>query len=101
MLFCVTTRGRDRIFSNPRDSAIVRMASMRTLLLALTKLNPLVGLVTGILENSGIVLPVVEPPPDVPPVMYPGVSPPTVVGEVPTEDAPPTAVLPSPQPKPS
>ena len=40
---------------------------MRTLLLAFTKLNPLVGLVTGMLEKSGIVLPVVEL--DVPLVM--------------------------------
>ena len=46
MLFCVTTRGRDRIFSKPRDSASVRTVSIRTLLLALMKLRPLVGLVT-------------------------------------------------------
>ena len=62
MLFCVTTRGRESIFSKPRDSAIVRMASMRTLLLALTKLRPLVGLVTGRFENRGIWLPVVVLP---------------------------------------
>ena len=59
MLFWVTTRGRDRIFSKPRDSAMVRMASIRTLLLALTKLRPLVGLVTARFENSGICVPVV------------------------------------------
>ena len=35
-MFCVTTRGRDRIFSRPRDSARVRTVSIRTLLLALT-----------------------------------------------------------------
>ncbi len=62
MLFWVTTRGRESIFSKPRDSAMVRMASIRTLLLALTKLRPLVGLVTGRFENNGIVLPVVVPP---------------------------------------
>ena len=36
---------------------------MRTLLLALTKVRPLVGLVTGRFENSGIWLPVVVPLP--------------------------------------
>ena len=58
MLFCVTTRGRERTFSKPRDSAIERMASMRTLLLAFTKLNPLVGEVDPRFENNGIEAPV-------------------------------------------
>ena len=62
MLFCVTTRGRERIFSNPRDSAAVSTASTRTLLLAVMKLRPLDGLVTGKLENSGIWVPVPLPP---------------------------------------
>ena len=58
MLFCVTTRGRERIFSKPRDSAIVRIASIRTLLLALTKLRA-AGRpgVTPRFENSGICTP--------------------------------------------
>src|SRR5215469_5871790 len=99
MLFCVTTRGRDRIFSKPRDSAIVSTASIRTLLLALTKVRPLVGLVTGRFENSGICAPVVLEAPPV--VIQLGLSPLMVVGEVPTDDAPPTAECPLPQPKPN
>jgi hypothetical protein len=61
MLFWVTTRGRDRIFNKPRDSAIDRIASIRMLLLALMKDNPLEGAVDPRFENSGIVLPEVDP----------------------------------------
>src|SRR6266550_7216128 len=97
MLFWVTTRGRDRIFSNPRDSAIVKIASMRMLLLALTKLIPLFGLVTGRLENRGIW--VADP---VPVTMYMGFGVfPTITGELPTLLAPPTALGPLPHPKPN
>src|ERR1700746_2989963 len=102
MLFCVTTRGRDRIFSNPRDSAIVRSTSMRTLLLALTNCRPLVGLVTPKLENKGICVPLALPPPPV--TMYCGFEAtpaPTLVGVVPTFWTPPTADGVFPQPNPS
>src|SRR5215469_18257917 len=99
MLFWVTTRGRDRILSKPRDSAIVRIASMRTLLLAFRKVKPLVAWVTGRLENRGICVPAA--PPEPPTVMYPGVSPLTCVGDVPAALAPPSAVWPLPQPKPN
>src|SRR6266478_3702746 len=101
MLFCVTTRGRERIFSKPRDSAMVRTASMRTLLLALRKLMPLFGLVTGRFEDNGICWPVVGEGTEVPIIGYSGLRPKTDVGEVPTADAPPTALVPLPQPKPS
>src|SRR5271163_1182510 len=100
MLFCVTTRGRERTFSKPRDSAIERMASMRTLLLAFTKLKPLVGEVDPRFENNGIDEP--EPLPPVPgTVIYPGFSPLTVVGDEPAAWFPPRALCPLPQPKPS
>src|SRR5499425_3913747 len=95
MLFCVTTRGRDRIFSKPRDSASVRIVSMRTLLLALMKLRPLVGLVTGRFENRGMICPVEDPPA----VMYVGLKPLVNSGEF--AAAPPTAVCPLPHPKPN
>src|ERR1700682_1174450 len=94
MLFCVTTRGRERIFSKPRDSAIVRMASMRTLLLALRKLMPLFGLVTGRFENNGICWPVVGEGTEVPMIGYSGLRPKTEAGEDPTADAPPREVVP-------
>src|SRR5580700_7356893 len=99
MLFCVTTRGRDRTFNNPRDSAIESTASMRTVLLAFKKVKPQVGAVEPRLENRGIELPVVEPVPGT--VMYPGVRLLTVVGELPTAELPPIALWPLPQPKPS
>ena len=54
MLFWVTTRGRDSTFSKPRDSAIERTASIRTVLLAFTKVKPLVGDVDPRFENNGI-----------------------------------------------
>src|SRR5580698_10217367 len=57
MLFCVTTRGRESTFSNPRDSAIESMASIRMLLLAFRKVKPLLGEVEPRLENNGIVDP--------------------------------------------
>src|SRR5580693_10696306 len=88
ILFCVTTRGRDRTFSKPRDSAIERTASMRTVLLAFRKVKPLVGEVAPRFENNGIELPV-EPVVVPGTVMHPGVKPPTVVGEEPTAEAPP------------
>ena len=62
----MTTRGRDRTFSKPRDSAIVRTASMRTVLLAFRKVKPLLGEVEPRLENKGI------DDPDDPPVPVPG-----------------------------
>src|SRR5581483_4714031 len=99
MLFWVTTRGRERIFSNPRDSAIVRMASRRTLLLSLVKLSPLVGPLAARFENSGIDIALAEP------IMgYNGfgVTPlPTVIGDGPTAFAPPIPVGRLPQPKPN
>src|SRR5438034_4951187 len=101
MLFWVTTRGRERIFSKPRDSARVKIASMRTLLLALTKLIPLLGLVTGRFENNGICWPVVGEGAVVPMIGYNGLRPKTDVGEVPTDDAPPIELVPLPHPKPS
>src|SRR5260370_34725074 len=58
MLFGVTTRGRARIFNKPRDSAMVRIASSLTALLAFTKLRPLVGPLAARFENCGICTPV-------------------------------------------
>src|SRR5438270_4752744 len=98
MLFCVTTRGRERIFNNPRDSAMVRMASRRTLLLALMKLRPLVGPLAARFENSGICTPVVGVGAAVPIIGYNGLVPNTVVGDVPTALAPPMDVRPLPHP---
>src|SRR5260370_24807621 len=100
MLFWVTTRGRDNTFSNPRDSAIVRMASMRMLLLEFWNPIPLVGLVTPRLENSGIWLMVVGVAAWVPRMVYSGLPPHTPIGDPPTPPAPPTVVvwLPHPQP---
>ena len=57
MLFCVTMRGRERTFSKPRDSAIVRIMSIRMLLVALISCRPLVGPIAPRFENSGIELP--------------------------------------------
>src|SRR5262249_3766657 len=102
MLFCVTTRGRERIFNSPRDSAMVRMASSRMELLALMKLRPLVGPVTPRFENKGILTPLPGEGAWVPLTGYiaPGVLN-ADKGEVPTELAPPTPVGPLPHPKPS
>src|SRR2546425_6024442 len=93
ILFWVTTRGRERIFSKPRDSAIVRIASKRTLLLAFTRLRPLVGAPAARFENKGICTPVPGVGAPVPVIGYdaPGVLK-TLVGEVPTALAPPTCV---------
>src|SRR5689334_9484925 len=97
MLFWVTTRGRERIFNNPRDSAIVRIASIRIALLAFTKLRPLVGPVTPRFENNGIVTPV-----PLPFTKYVGLGVlPTINGDCPTADAPPTALGPLPHPIPN
>src|SRR5690349_3723293 len=101
MLFCVTTRGRERILSNPRDSAMVRIASIRTLPLEFWNPIPLVGLVTGKFENSGIWLSVVPVGAAVPTMVYSGLPPNTPIGDVPTLVAPPIAVVPLPQPKPN
>src|SRR6476646_1136309 len=98
MLFWVTTRGRDRIFNKPRDSAMVRTAASRNALLAFTKLKPLFGADTPRFENSGIWTP------PVPPVTtgYSGFGVfPTLSGEVPAEVAPPMPVGLLPQPNPS
>src|SRR6476469_10766657 len=102
MLFCVTTRGRERIFNKPRDSAMVRMASSRALLLAVRKLKPLVGPVTPRLENNGIFTPVPAVGALVPMIGYsaPGV-PNALVGELPTALAPPKADPALPNPKPN
>src|SRR5215471_1481973 len=100
MLFCVTTRGRDRIFSNPRDSAMVRMASRRTLLLEVWNERPLVGPTTGMFENSGIWFRVLPEGSDVPTMGYNGVPPKTPTGDVPTELAPPRLLVPLPHPNP-
>src|SRR5271165_7024841 len=99
MLFCVTTRGRDSTFSKPRDSAMVRMASIRTVLLAFNKVKPLVGEVDPRFENNGIDDPVV--PVVAGTVIYPGVRPFTEVGEEPACSLPPMALCPLPQPKPN
>src|SRR5579863_4531427 len=102
MLFWVTTRGRERIFNRPRDSAMVRMTSSRTALLAFTKLRPLVGPTAPRFENNGICTPVLPVGAEVPMIGYcaPGVLK-TESGEVPTALAPPTPVDPLPNPKPS
>jgi len=99
MLFCVTTRGRESTLSNPRDSAIDSTASIRTVLLALRKLKPLVGEVDARFENNGIVDPVVQLVDGN--VIYPGVKPLTEFGEDPALAFPPMALWPLPQPKPS
>src|SRR5215469_15761432 len=101
MLFCVTTRGRDKIFSNPRDSAMVRTASRRTLLLEVWKEIPLVGPTAGMFENSGIWFAVLAEGTAVPTMGYRGVPPKTPSGEVPTALAPPTLLAPLPHPNPS
>src|SRR5216683_3190699 len=100
MLFCVTTRGRERIFNRPRDSAMVRIASKRTLLLAVMKLRPLVGPVAARFENSGIWTPVPGFGALLPMIGYraPGVLK-AVVGEVPTALAPPIAAPALPKPR--
>src|SRR5262249_21851713 len=54
MLFCVTTCGRDRIFSKPRLSAALRMKSSLKFAVNVLIPNPLVELVEGRLENKGI-----------------------------------------------
>src|SRR2546427_11084306 len=102
MLFCVTTRGRDRIFNKPRDSAIVRIASSLTALLAFTKLRPLVGPVAARLENNGICTPLPGAGAEVPLIGYsaPGVLK-TEVGDAPTALAPPRWLAWLPKPKPS
>src|SRR5580700_4452489 len=101
MLFCVTTRGRESIFSSPRDSSMVRTASIRTALLAFIKERPLVGPVAGKLENSGTCTPVVVLAGLVPTIGYFGLIPKVERGEVPADVAPPTPVEALPQPNPS
>src|SRR5579863_1418917 len=101
MLFCVTTRGRDRIFSNPRDSSMERMASSRTEELAFRKEKPLVGPVAPKFENKGICTPVLPVGRLVPIIGYLGTMPKVEVGDVPTAEAPPTEVALLPQPNPS
>src|SRR6202451_923001 len=101
MLFCVTTRGRDRIFSSPRDSSMVRMASSRTAELALIIEKPLVGPVAPKFENNGICTPVDAVGWVVPTIGYLGTMPKVDSGEVPAEDAPATPVAALPQPNPS
>src|ERR1035437_7312717 len=95
MLFCVTTRGRERIFSSPRDSAMVSTRSIRMLLVALTKERPLVGPFAGKFENSGI-NPLVFWYKMLLRLVLDG-----VLGELPTACAPPIALGPLPQPKPN
>src|SRR5271154_1225776 len=101
MLFCVTTRGRERTFNKPRDSAMVSRTSICMVLVAFTKDRPLVGPTAPRFENNGIELPL-----PVDPVVtgYKGSKPLTEMGEVPGPDevgTPPTPVVPLPQPKPS
>src|SRR5713226_1102058 len=96
MLFCVTTRGRERIFSSPRDSTNWSRKSMRMLLVAFTIWKPLVGDGKPKFENSGICDPLVPPPE----TMYSGLGTKpllTAVGVVPTPCTPPMAVGPLPQ----
>src|SRR5260370_21029508 len=101
MLFWVTTRGRDNTFSNPRESAMVRMASMRMLLLEFWNPIPLVGLVTPRFENNGIWLMDPAAGTAFPRMVYRGLPPNTPIGDVPTLLAPPTVLAWLPQPKPS
>src|SRR3954466_13690858 len=97
MLFWVTIRGRDRIFSKPRDSARVRITSKRYALDALIKLMPLVGPLAGKFEKRGMAV----CPPPVLLTMYWGAPVFAVMGELPTTPAPPTAAVLLPQPKPT
>src|ERR1017187_128386 len=99
ILFWVTTRGRDRTFSKPRDSAMESTASIRTVLLAFRNVKPLVGEVEARLEHKGIVVPGFEAVLGT--GMYAGDREPAVVGERPAVEFPPMALWPSPQPKPS
>src|SRR5271165_1281937 len=101
MLFWVTTRGRDRIFNNPRDSAMLIKASIRTELLTFRNENPLVGPAGARLENSGICTPVVGEGAEVPMIGYFGLTPNVEVGVMPTAGTPPTEVDALPQPNPS
>src|SRR5215475_10402795 len=101
MLFCVTTRGRDKIFSKPRDSAMVRMASRRTILLEVWNEKPLVGASAGMFENSGIWFRVVDVGAEDPTMAYSGFPPKTPTGDVPTALAPPTVDEALPHPNPS
>src|SRR5208282_3453198 len=94
MLFWVTIRGRERTFSNPRDSAMVRIMSIRILWVALMNDRPLLGPVTPRFENNGIVVPLEG----VPLTMYNGLFTygPTMIGEAPVPPAPgapPTALV--------
>src|SRR5437588_1056174 len=54
MLFWVTTRGRERILINPRDSAAVSRISRRYVAPILNSERPLVGPVAPRFENNGI-----------------------------------------------
>src|SRR5271170_4255646 len=93
-------RGRERTFSKPRDSAIVRIISIRMLFEKFVNCRPLVGPVAPRFENNGTVVPVEG----VPPTGYSGFGtapPPTTIGDCPTPPTPPTPVVPLPQPKPS
>src|SRR5579863_6902661 len=101
MLFCVTTRGRERIFSNPRDSSMVRTASIRIAELALINERPLVGPVAGKLENNGICAAVVGVAGLVPTIGYFGAIPNVESVDVPAASGPPTPVEALPQPNPS
>src|SRR3982074_854102 len=92
ILFWVTTRGRDNTFNKPRDSAIVRMASMRILLLEFWNPMPLVGLVTPRFENKGIWLTDPAAGTVLPMIVYRGLPPNIPIGDVPTLVAPPIAV---------
>src|SRR3954468_17997486 len=96
MLFWVTMRGRDRILSKPRDSAIVRITSRRYAFVALIKLRPLVGPLAGKFEKSGMAVCVAAP---VLFTMYWGAPVFALSGEVPALPAPPTAAVLLPQPK--
>ena len=80
---------------------MVRMASMRMLLLEFWNPIPLVGLVTGRFENNGIWLMLVGEGAVFPIIVYSGLPPNVPIGEVPTLPAPPTVVVPLPHPKPN
>src|SRR5208282_1335019 len=95
MLFWVTMRGRERTFSNPRDSAIVSTTSIRILLVALVNDSPLVGPTAPRFENNGI------EPARATLCGYKGCRFDTTFGEAPTACAPPTPVVPLPHPKPN
>src|SRR5437667_5317242 len=92
MFVRLTTRGRRKTFSNPRDSGIVKNGFFGVFFLLVVKLDPVGGVVAGRLEDNGIESPI---------VMYFGARPPTLIGDAPALEAPPIALGELPHPNPS